>query len=64
MQVLFESRDPGGALLREVAERRLRFVMRRLTWLVPRARLQLSDATHYTTAPHNAYDYFCRCNKR
>jgi len=43
MQVLFESRDPEGAQMREVAVRRLRFVMRRLAWLVPHARVQLSD---------------------
>ena len=43
MQVLFESRDPAGAQLRGVAEHRVRFVMRRLTWLVPRAKVQLSD---------------------
>ena len=43
MQIIFESRDPDGSLLRDTAERRLRFVMRRLTWLVPRATLHLSD---------------------
>ncbi len=43
MQVIFESRHPGGAALREVAIERLRFAMRRLSWLVPRARVQLAD---------------------
>ena len=43
MQVIFESRDPEGAQLRTVAVRRVRFAMRRLTWLVPRARVQLTD---------------------
>jgi len=43
MQVLFESRHPEGARLRELAERRLRFAIRRLIWLVPRAKLCLSD---------------------
>ena len=43
MQVIFESRHPGGAELREVAIERLRFAMRRLSWLVPRARVQLAD---------------------
>ena len=43
MQVLFESRHPGGAELREVAIERLRFAMRRLSWLVSRARVQLAD---------------------
>ena len=43
MQIIFESRHPGGTELREVAIARLRFAMRRLTWLVPRARVQLAD---------------------
>ena len=43
MQVIFESRHPGGVELREVAIERLRFAMRRLSWLVPHARVQLSD---------------------
>lgn len=43
MQVQFESRDPNGEHMREVATRRLQFVMRRLTWLAPRARVLLSD---------------------
>ncbi len=43
MQVLFESRDPQGAEMRDVAVRRLQFVMRRLIWLVPRAKVQLTD---------------------
>jgi hypothetical protein len=56
MQVLFESRDPQGAQLREVAVRRLRFVMRRLTWLVPRARVQLSDVN----GPRGGVDKRCQ----
>lgn len=43
MQVHFESRDPDGALMRDVAVRRARFVMRRLSWLVARAKVELSD---------------------
>jgi ribosome-associated translation inhibitor RaiA len=56
MKVLFESRDPQGAQWREVAERRLRFVLRRLTWLVPRARVQLSDVN----GPRGGVDKQCR----
>ena len=43
MQVIFESPEPDGAQLRKLVERRVRFVMRRLTWLVPRVRVHLSD---------------------
>jgi ribosome-associated translation inhibitor RaiA len=56
MQVLFESRDPAGAPLRGLAERRVRFVMRRLTWLVPRVRVQLSD----TNGPRGGVDKRCQ----
>ncbi|MDH5338710.1 MAG: HPF/RaiA family ribosome-associated protein [Rubrivivax sp.] len=43
MQVMFESRDPEASRLRGLAERRVRFVMRRLTWLVPRAHVRMHD---------------------
>jgi ribosome-associated translation inhibitor RaiA len=56
MQVLFESRDPQGAQLRELTERRVRFVMRRLTWLVPRAKVQLSDVN----GPRGGVDKRCQ----
>jgi hypothetical protein len=56
MQVQFESRDPQGAQWRDVAVRRLRFVLRRLTWLVPRARVQLSDVN----GPRGGVDKQCR----
>ena len=35
MQVLFKSRHPQATDLRELTERRVRFVLRRLGWLVP-----------------------------
>lgn len=56
MQVLFESRDPQGVQWREVAVHRLRFVLRRLTWWVPRASVQLSDVN----GPHGGVDKQCR----
>ena len=43
MQVLFMSRHPDGAHLRDFAERRLRFVLRRLAWLVVHAKVRLAD---------------------
>jgi hypothetical protein len=43
MQVLFESWGPEAIAMRDLAEKRLRFSMRRLTWLVPRAKVQLLD---------------------
>lgn len=56
MQVLFETRDPDAAGLRELAEQRLRFVMRRLQTLVPRARLVLIDVN----GPRGGVDKQCR----
>jgi hypothetical protein len=56
MQVIFESRDPEGAMMRETAIRRLRFVMRRLSWLVPRATVHLSDVN----GPRGGVDKRCQ----
>jgi ribosome-associated translation inhibitor RaiA len=43
MQVIIESRSIEGSALRSVAEKRVRFVMRRLAWQIPIARVSLSD---------------------
>src|SRR3954463_326952 len=43
MKVLFKARDPEAHDLRDLTERRVRFVLRRLGWLVPRAEVHLSD---------------------
>lgn len=43
MQVLFKSRHPRASDLRDLTERRVRFVLRRLGWLVPRAEVRMSD---------------------
>ena len=56
MQIIFESRDPEGALMRDTAERRLRFILRRLAWLVPRATLHLSDLN----GPRGGIDKCCQ----
>jgi ribosome-associated translation inhibitor RaiA len=56
MQVMFESRDPEGQPLRDDAVRRVQFVMRRLKWLLSRARVCLSD----DNGPRGGVDKRCR----
>jgi ribosome-associated translation inhibitor RaiA len=56
MQVLFKSRHPDADPLRELAERRVRFVLRRLAWLVPRAEVQMSDVN----GPRGGIDKRCQ----
>jgi ribosome-associated translation inhibitor RaiA len=56
MQVFFKSRDPQAAALRGLVERRLRFVLRRLTPVVPRAEVQLSDVN----GPRGGVDKRCQ----
>ena len=58
MQVLFKSRHPHATELRDLTERRVRFVMRRLGWLVPRAEVQMSDVNDPAAVSTNA----ARCN--
>jgi hypothetical protein len=60
MQVLFQSRHPQGVALRDLAERRARFVLRRLAWLVPRATVQLSDVN----GPRGGVDKRCHVELR
>lgn len=56
MQVLFKSRDPQADELREVAQRRTRFVFRRFDELIPRATVQLSDVN----GPRGGIDKRCQ----
>jgi hypothetical protein len=56
MQVIFEAREADAAKLREVAERRLHFVLRRLRWLVPQARIRLVDVN----GPRGGVDKRCQ----
>jgi ribosome-associated translation inhibitor RaiA len=60
MQVLVKSRHPKAADLRELAERRVRFVLRRLGWMVPRAEVQLSDVN----GPRGGSDKRCQVELR
>ena len=43
MQVFFKSRDPQAADLLDLSQRRTRFVLRRLAWLVPQATVTMWD---------------------
>ncbi|MES2401314.1 MAG: HPF/RaiA family ribosome-associated protein [Pseudomonadota bacterium] len=56
MHIIFESPDPEGAALRQVATERMRFALRRLSWLVPRARVRLSDVN----GPRGGTDKQCQ----
>jgi hypothetical protein len=56
MQVIFESPDPEGRQLRDLAIHRVRFVMRRVAWFVPRATVQLADIN----GPDGGVDKRCR----
>lgn len=56
MQVLFKSRHAQATDLRDLAERRVRFVLRRLAWLVPRAEVQMSDVN----GPRGGVDKRCQ----
>ena len=56
MQVLFKSRHPQATELRDLTERRVCFVLRRLSWLVPRAEVHLSDMN----GPRGGVDKRCQ----
>jgi len=60
MQVLFKSRHPQAAELRDLTERRVRFALRRLGWLVPRADVQMSDVN----GPRGGIDKRCQVELR
>jgi hypothetical protein len=56
MQILFKSRDPAASEMRDLAQRRLRFVLRRLAWLVPQATVRLTDVN----GPRGGVDKHCQ----
>jgi ribosome-associated translation inhibitor RaiA len=60
MQVLFKSRDPQAASMRIDVERRVRFVLRRISGRVPRAEVQFSDVN----GPRGGVDKRCQIELR
>ena len=56
MHVLFKSRHPQATKLRDLAERRVRFVLRPVGWLVPRAEVHMSDVN----GPRSGIDKRCQ----
>jgi hypothetical protein len=56
MQIVFESRDADGALMRDFSMRRVRFALRRLTTFVPHAKVQFSDVN----GPRGGVDKRCQ----
>ena len=56
MQVLFKSRDPQADELRDVAQRRMRFVFRRFELLIPKATVRFSDLN----GPRGGLDKRCQ----
>lgn len=55
MEIVFESRHGDGAKMREFAVSRVQFAMRRLSWLVPRAKVRLTDLN----GPRGGVDKCC-----
>ena len=60
MQVLLEARHTQATELRAPTERRVRFVLRRMGWLVPRADVQMSDVN----GPRGGIDKRCQVELR
>jgi len=56
MQVFFKSRDAQAADLLDLTQRRTRFVLRRLAWLVPQATVTMSDVN----GPRGGIDKHCQ----
>ncbi len=56
MQVFFKSRDAQAADLLDLTQRRTRFVLRRLAWLVPYATVRMSDVN----GPRGGIDKQCQ----
>ncbi len=46
MQIQFETSDPHAVGMRDIAERRVKFTMRRLSWLIPHAIVRLTGSSN------------------
>lgn len=55
MEVVFQSRLQDSAKIRDLAVSRVLFAMRRLSWLVPRAKVRLTDVN----GPRGGVDKCC-----
>lgn len=60
MHVLFKSRHPQATELRDLTERRVRFVLRRVGWLVPRAEVHMSGVN----GPRGGIDKRCQVERK
>lgn len=60
MQVVFQSRHPQATALRDLTDHRVRFVLRRLGWLVPRVEVKMSDVN----GPRGGVDKRCQVELR
>lgn len=56
MQIIFESRDADGTRLRNLSVERVRFALRRLSAMVPIAKVQFSDVN----GPRGGIDKRCQ----
>jgi hypothetical protein len=56
MQIIFESRDADASQMRELSVERVRFALRRLTDLVPQAKVQFTDIN----GPRGGVDKRCQ----
>jgi len=56
MQVMFKSRDREAVLLRSFVRQRIRFVFRRMDWLISKATVSMSDIN----GPRGGLDKRCQ----
>jgi hypothetical protein len=56
MQIIFQSRDSEGAQMRELSIQRVKFALRRISALVPRAKVLFSDVN----GPRGGIDKRCQ----